>query len=51
MQDGAVWRQIDDEFLSRDPHPGSAVVIRKAMMGSFMLSVDKQPGVRAHRDN
>jgi len=51
MQDGAIWRQIDDEFLSRDPHPGSAIVIRKAMMGSFMLSVDKQPGVRAHRDN
>ena len=51
MQDGAVWRQIDDEFLSRDPHPGSAIVISKAMLGSFMLSVDKQPGVRAHRDN
>jgi hypothetical protein len=51
MQDGAIWRQIDDEFLSRDPHPGSAVVISKAMLGSYMLSVDKQPGVRAHRDN
>jgi len=51
MQDGAVWRQIDDEFLSREPHPGSAIVIRRAMMGSFMLSVDGQPGVRAHRDN
>lgn len=51
MQDGAVWRQIDDEFLSRDPHPGSAIVIRRAMVGSYMLSVDKQPGIRAHRDN
>jgi hypothetical protein len=51
MQDGAVWRQIDDEFLSRNPHPGSAIVISRAMIGSFMLSVDKQPGVRAHRDN
>jgi hypothetical protein len=51
MEDGAVWRQIDDEFLSRNPHPGSAIVIRRATMGSYMLSVDKQPGVRAHRDN
>jgi hypothetical protein len=51
MQDGAVWRQIDDEFLSRNPHQGSAIVIRRATMGSYMLSVDKQPGVRAHRDN
>ena len=50
MQDGAVWRQIDDEFLSRAPHAGSAIVIRRAMLGSYMLSVDGQPGVRAHRD-
>jgi hypothetical protein len=51
MQDGAVWRQIDDEFLSRNPHPGSVIAIRRASLGSYMLSVDKQPGVRAHRDN
>jgi hypothetical protein len=51
MQDGAVWRQIDDEFLSRKPRAGSRVEIRRAMLGSFMLSVDGQPGVRAHRDN
>lgn len=51
MEDGAVWRQIDDEFLSRRPHPGSAIMIRKAMLGSYMLSVDGQPGVRAHRDD
>jgi hypothetical protein len=51
MQDGAVWRQIDDEFLSRRPHPGSSVAIWRAMLGSYMLSVDGQPGVRAHRDN
>jgi hypothetical protein len=51
MRDGAVWRQTDEEFLSRGPHPGSAIVIRRATLGSFMLSVDGQPGVRARRDN
>ena len=51
MQDGAIWRQIDDELLSRRPHPGSAITIDRAMLGSFMLSVDGQPAVRAHRDN
>jgi len=51
MQDGAVWRQIDEEWLSRAPHPGSAVVIKRAMLGSYMLSVDRQPGVRVHRDD
>lgn len=50
MQDGAIWRQIDDEFLSRKPHPGSKVTIQRASFGSYMLSVDGQPGVRAHRD-
>ena len=50
MQDGAVWRQIDDEFLSRRPHPGSKIEIRRAMLGSYMLSVDGQPGLRVHRD-
>ena len=51
MQDGAVWRQIDEEFLSRKPHAGSAIVISRALLGSYMLSVDGQPGLRAHRDN
>jgi len=51
MQDGAVWRQIDDEWLSRRPHPGSAIVIKRAALGSFMLTVDGQPGVRVHRDD
>lgn len=50
MQDGAVWRQIDDEILSRKPHPGSKIEIRRAMLGSYMLSVDGQPGLRVHRD-
>jgi hypothetical protein len=50
MQSGAVWRQIDDEFLSRRPHEGSKIEITRAMMGSFMLRVDGQPGVRVHRD-
>jgi hypothetical protein len=51
MQDGAVWRQIDDNELSRPPRPGSKIVVSRAVLGSYMLSVDGQPGVRAHRDN
>ena len=50
MQDGAIWRQIDDEGLSRKPHAGSAATIRRASLGSYMLSVDGQPGLRVHRD-
>ena len=51
MQDGAVWRQTDDAELSRKPHPGSVVVIKKALLGSFMMNIDGQPSIKAHRDN
>lgn len=50
LEGGAVWRQIDDEELSRDPHPGSQIRVRKASLGSFMMNVDGQPGIRVHRD-
>jgi hypothetical protein len=51
LDGGAVWRQIDDETLSREPHSGSQIHIRKAMLGSFMMNIDGQPGIRVHRDN
>ena len=51
LDTGAVWRQIDDETLSRDPHEGSQIRIRRAVLGSFMMNVDGQPGIRVHRDD
>ena len=51
LDTGAVWRQIDDETLSRDPHEGSQIRIRRATLGSFMMNVDGQPGIRVHRDD
>ena len=51
LRNGAVWRQIDDYTLGRDPHPGSAIVIRRAMLGSYILNVDGQPALRVHRDS
>ncbi|CAN7419453.1 hypothetical protein LJR225_002698 [Phenylobacterium sp. LjRoot225] len=50
LSDGAVWRQISDETLSRDPRPGTKVTIRRASMGSYMMNVDKQAAIRVHRD-
>jgi hypothetical protein len=47
MADGAVWRTT--EAMRRDPVAGAAVRIKKAAMGSFMLSVAGRPGVRALR--
>src|SRR5450432_2830929 len=42
LDDGAVWRQTDDNEVLRPPHPGSTVEIRKAMLGSFTMKVDGQ---------
>ena len=51
LDDGAVWRQIDNNDVYRTPHAGSTAVIRKAALGSFMMNIDGQSSIRVHRDN
>ena len=51
LQEGGTWRQIDSTLLGRNPRAGSKVRIQKASMGSFMMRIDSQPGVRARRVN
>jgi hypothetical protein len=51
VEGGAVWRQIDDNPLNRDPHVGSQAKIRKAMLGSYFMNIDRQPAIRVHRFN
>lgn len=50
LEGGAVWRQIDSDSLNIDPHPGSKVHIRRASLGSFLMSIDGQNSIRVHRD-
>ena len=45
----AVWRQTDTTELNSDPHSGSAMLIRKAMLGSFFCKVDGQTAIRCAR--
>jgi len=51
LEDGAVWRQIDNNDLYNSPHAGSTVDIRRAMLGSFFMKLDGQQAIRVHRDN
>ena len=51
LEDGAVWRQIDDQELKRDPKAGQAVAIRRAALGSFFMNIDGQSAIRVHRDS
>ncbi|MBW8815548.1 MAG: hypothetical protein JF588_19165 [Caulobacterales bacterium] len=49
LEDGAVWAQVDANELFKTPKPGMPVKIRKAALGSYLMSVDNQGSFRAHR--
>ena len=50
LDTGAVWRQIEDGYYGKDPHPGSKVEIKKGSLGSFLLKIDGQQAFKVHRD-
>ena len=50
LDDGAVWRQIDDGELEPPPRPGQKAMIRRAMLGSYMIHIEGS-AIRVHRDN
>ena len=51
LRDGASWQQIDSYSMGRTPRSGDPVVIRRAALGSFRLSVAGGNAVRVHRVN
>ena len=50
LDNGAVWRQVDDSPIATPPHAGSKVEVRRAAMASFFIRIDGHPAFRAHRD-
>jgi nucleoside phosphorylase len=49
LADGGVWRQIDSDPLRFDNQAGQAVRVRKASLGSFMMTVGDSRAVRVRR--
>ncbi|MGE5720872.1 MAG: hypothetical protein ACM3YM_00295 [Sphingomonadales bacterium] len=49
LEDGALWQQIDSKPVALSPRPGFKVVIKRALMGSFMMQIQGQPGIRVKR--
>ena len=49
LEDGAVWAQIDANEVFKTPKQGMAVKIRKASLGSYLMTVDNQRAFRARR--
>lgn len=50
LQNGAVWRQIDNSEVLPDPRPGLKVEIRKGAIGSFFMKVEGKSAFKVHRD-
>jgi hypothetical protein len=49
LEDGATWVQIDTTEIPLDPKPGQSVKIRKAALGSYLMTVGNQREVKVHR--
>jgi hypothetical protein len=50
LEEGGTWTQVDTTAVGIAPRPGNAVKIRRATMGSYLLSVGGNRAFRAHRD-
>jgi hypothetical protein len=50
LEGDQVWRQIDTGDFSLRPKPGMVATIRRAMLGSYIMSIGGRAGVRMHRD-
>ena len=51
LKDGGRWSQIDSRPIALEPARGDKVIVKRAALGSYMLSVARQPSVRVRRVN
>ena len=49
LEDGGSWHQTDDRHLGVEPRRGHKVVINRGALGSYMMRVNGQPGIRVKR--
>ncbi len=49
LEDGSMWQQTDGVALAISPKKGMTVVVKLAALGSYKMSVDKQPSIRVRR--
>ncbi|HEY0630073.1 MAG TPA: hypothetical protein VGD23_12170, partial [Sphingomicrobium sp.] len=49
LADGTRWSQMDDKVIAVPPRNGEKVVVRRGALGSYILAIDKRPGVKVRR--
>ena len=50
LENGSVWRQVDNEPVRVSPRQGMSVEIRRASLGSYMMSINGSRSVRVRRE-
>ena len=48
LADGSVWSQTDD-WPGLDPRPGKKVIVKRAALGSYRLSIPGENGIKVKR--
>ncbi len=49
LEDGALWETTESSSAIRDPRSGDTVVIKRGTLGSYMMRIAGQRGLRAKR--
>ena len=49
LADGARWVQVDDAPVPGRLHPGSAVVVKRTMLGGYKMTIDSRPSFKVRR--
>jgi hypothetical protein len=49
LEDGSTWVQTDNNIIAGRPRSGQPVRVNRGALGSFMMRVNGQPGVRVRR--
>jgi hypothetical protein len=49
IDEGSTWQQMDGAVLALSPKPGMPVLIKRAALGSYKMSIRKQPSIRVKR--
>jgi hypothetical protein len=49
LEDGSTWAQTDNNIVAGQPRPGQPVRVNRAALGTYMMRINGQPGVRAQR--
>jgi hypothetical protein len=49
LEDGSTWVQTDNNLIAARPRSGQPVRVNRGALGSYMMRVNGQPGVRVRR--